>query len=231
MDRNKIIISNSSWYETRRLCRHEHFVTCSTDTDGERFPNIHNDNERVVLYHIPMKGLIRLHYLDAEKWGVQNHIGYAYILFMRSLIFRIDRVVNGFCRQFGMQLTRLTIQSGTIIVKDTIGDIRRLLYLGKFDASTDGVHPARGKIEHIAFVYLMLCEDFYDGAIGNTFLILLWRDPFLKTCIEVCAWFSIKNIPHLRFPKLIMLTLGHLVIWMYLYGEILMGINDLCEKR
>ena len=102
MDWNKFIISNGGWYETRGLCRHEDFITCGTDTDGKRFAYIHNDDKGVVFYHIPMKGIVCLHYLDAEEWGVKKFIGFTNILFMRCFVFRIDSVVYGLCRQFSM---------------------------------------------------------------------------------------------------------------------------------
>ena len=49
-----------------------------------------------------MKGLVCLHYLDAEEWGVKKFIGFTNILFMRCFVFRIDSVVYGLCRQFSM---------------------------------------------------------------------------------------------------------------------------------
>ena len=87
------------------------------------------------------------------------------------------------------------------------------------------------EIEYIAFVYLMFCEDFRYSTISDSLFVLLWCNSFLKSCIETCSWFSIKDIPHLRFAKLVMLTLGHLIIGMHLYGEILVGINDFCQER
>ena len=185
MDRNKFIISNCSRDETRRLCRHKYFVACSTDTNGEWIPYIHNDNERVVFYHIPMKRLICLYYLYAEEWSIQEYVGLAHILFMRCLIFWIYRVVDSLCCQFGMQLSRFTIQSRTIVIKDAVSHIRGLLYLSKFNASADGVHTTGGEIEHIALVYLMFCKNVRYGAISYALLVLLRSNLFLKPCIKV----------------------------------------------
>ena len=178
-----------------------------------------------------MKRLLSLYNLDTEERCIKKLVGFTYILFMLCFVFRIDSVVYGLCRQFGMQLTWFAIKSRTVIVKDTISDIRGLLYLGKFYASADSMNTARREVEHITFVYLMFCEDIRYSATSDSLFILLWCNLYLKPCIEVCSWFSIKDIPHLRFPKLVMLALSHLIIGMYLYGKILMGINDFCEKR
>ena len=84
-----------------------------------------------------------------------------------------------------MEFTWFAIKSWTIIVEDAIGDVRGLLDLCELDASTDGVHTTRGEIEHIAFVYLMLCKDFADGAVSNAFFVFLWCYLLLEACIEI----------------------------------------------
>ena len=123
MDWDEVIIGYCGWYETGGLCGHEDFIACGTDTDSEGGSYIHYYNEGVVLYHIPMEGLMDLHYLDAEEGGVKKLIGFAYILFMWCLVFGIDSIVDGLCRQFGMELTWLAIKAGAVIVEDAIGDI------------------------------------------------------------------------------------------------------------
>ena len=118
--------------------------------------------------------------------------------------------------QFGMQLTRLTIHTRPVIVKDTIGHIRRLLHLGQQDTGTDSMHTSSRQVEHITRLYLMTGEHIRYRAIGDILFISLGGYLLLESGIEITPRLSIDNIPHLTLSHLAMLTLSHLIIRMNL---------------
>ena len=84
-----------------------------------------------------------------------------------------------------MEFSWFTIESRTVVVEDAVGDVRGLLYLCEFYASTDGMYSSGWEIEDIAFVYLMLGKDFADGAVSNAFFVFLWCYLLLEACIEI----------------------------------------------
>ena len=129
-----------------------------------------------------------------------------------------------------MEFAWFAIKSWTIVVEDAVGDVRGLLYLCEFYASTDGMYSSGWEIEDIAFVYLMLCKDFADGTIGYSLFVFLWGYLLLKACIEIGARFRIEDIPHLGFTEFVVLTLCHLIIRMHLNGEVFVGFDNLGEK-
>ena len=151
--------------------------------------------------------------------------------------FRIDRAivgldmeVQGLCRQGCVELTRLAIETWTVVVEDAIGDIRGLLDLSEEDAPTDGVHTTGREVENIARLDLVVGKDLGDGAILDAPLVFVGRNLLFEARIEVGTRVGLDDIPHLGLAHLAMLALGHLVVGMYLYAQVALGIDELDEQ-
>ena len=129
-----------------------------------------------------------------------------------------------------MEFTWFAVKSRTVVIIDAVGDVRGLLYLCELDASTDSVYSSGWEIEDIALVYLMLCKNFTDCAVGYSLFVFLWCYLLLEACIEIGARFRIEDIPHLGFAEFVVLSLCHLIIRMHLNGEVFVGFYYLGEE-
>lgn len=129
-----------------------------------------------------------------------------------------------------MQLAWTTIEARTIVVEDTIGDVGRLLYLGKEDAAAYGMDSACREIEDVATFYFMACQDIGDAAIFDAFLELVFGYWLLESGIEVAAWLGVDDVPHLALAHLIMDACCHLVVRVDLDAEVTFGIDELGKQ-
>ena len=76
----------------------------------------------------------------------------------------------------------------------------------------------------------MFGKDLGDGAVVDTLLIFLWGYLLVETGIETGTGLGIEDVPHLGLAGFVVLTLGHLVIGVYLDGEVPLGIDNLGEQ-
>ena len=86
-----------------------------------------------------------------------------------------------------MQLAWTTIEAWTIVVEDAIGEVGRLLNLGKEDAAAYGMDSACREIEDVATFYFMACQDIGDAAVFDAFLEFVFGYWLFESCIEVAA--------------------------------------------
>ena len=93
------------------------------------------------------------------------------------------------------------------------------------------MYPTRRNVENITRMCLMTGQSLHDGSIGHHPLILIGRYLLLKTGIDTSTGLGIKNIPHFALAQLAVLTLSHLIIGMYLDGEVVASVNELDQKR
>jgi hypothetical protein len=91
--------------------------------------------------------------------------------------------------------------------------------------------PTCRQIEDITGFDLMVSKDFGDGAVNHALLVFLGGYLLFEACIEVGAWLSLDDVPHLGFTHLTMLSHSHLVIRMHLDAEVALCINELDEQR
>ena len=89
-----VIIGNRGWHKTRVAFGNSYFIASGAYSQFAVSFQVHQDDEGVVLDHVAMEGLCSLDYLDAEVWGVQNLVGYTYILTMICTVFWIYVVVD-----------------------------------------------------------------------------------------------------------------------------------------
>ena len=227
---NKVVVSDGGGYEAGTTFGKEDAVLCASYPYLTIAPQIHDDDEGVVLDHVAVEGACGLDDLDAEMWGVQQYVGNIDVITVLGLVVGIDGEVNGLGSQFGMELAGLAVKTRTVIVEDAVGDIGGLLYLDQTDAATDGMDTTGRKVEDIALVDFMFGKDLGDGAVVDTLLIFLWRYLLPEAGIEAGTGLGIEDVPHLGLSGFMVLTLCHLVVGMYLYGEVLLGIDDLGEQ-
>ena len=133
--------------------------------------------------------------------------------------------------QCRMKLTRFTVQAWSVIIKNPIGYIRRLLHLCQKDTPTDGMHTSSWQIKHIPRLHLMIGQYLRDGAIGNALLVFFCRDLLTETRIEMGTLISLDDIPHLRLAHFPMFAHRHLIVGMHLDTQIFLSINKLHQQR
>ena len=130
-----------------------------------------------------------------------------------------------------MQLAWTTIEAWTIVVEDAIGEVGRLLNLGKEDAAADGMDSACREIEDVATFYFVACQDIGDAAVFDAFLEFVFGYWLFESCIEVATRLGIDYVPHLALAHLVMDACSHLVIGMDLDAEVAFGIDELGKQR
>lgn len=130
-----------------------------------------------------------------------------------------------------MQLAWTTIEAWTIVVEDAIGKVGRLLNLGKEDAAADGMDSACREIEDVATFYFMACQDIGDAAVFDAFLEFVFGYWLFESSIEVAAWLSVDDVPHLALAHLVMDACSHLVVGMDLDAKVAFGIDELGKQR
>ena len=96
-----------------------------------------------------------------------------------------------------MELAGLAVETGTVVVEDTVGDIGGLLYLDQTDATTDGMDTAGREVEDIAIMDFVFGKDLGDGAVADALLVLLGGYLFPETGIETGAGLGLEDVPHL----------------------------------
>ena len=74
-------------------------------------------------------------------------------------------VVDGILRQVDVQLTGIAVGILATEVIDAVGDVARLLYLGKEVAGTDGVQATGRQKEEVAVVGLVGGDDVLHGGV------------------------------------------------------------------
>ena len=230
-DGKDVVVGDDGRNETRSACGKQDTDLGRPEANVTVTLQVHNDDERVVLDHVTMERCRGLNDLDTEVRGVQELMGNIGVIAMTGLVFGIYGIVNSLCCQFGMKFTGLAVKSGTVVVENAVSDIRGLLDFGQTYATTDGMDPTGRQVEDIVFVNLMTGEDFSNSAISHSLTVFLWGNLLLESGIKAGSWFSIEDVPHLGLPELVVLTESHLVIGMYLDGEILMGIDNLGKQR
>ena len=227
---NEVVVGDGCRYEAGTPFGKEDAVLCAPYPYLAVAPQVHNDDEGVVLDHVAVEGVCGLDDLDTEVRGVQQYVGDIDVIAVLGLVVGIDGIVNGPGSQFGMQLAGLAVKTGAVIVEDAVGDIGGLLNLGQADAATDGMDTAGRKVEDVTLVDFMFGKDLGDGAVVDSLPIFLWCYLLPETGIETGTGLGIEDVPHLGLSVFVVLTLGHLVVGVYLYGEVLLGIDNLGEQ-
>ena len=116
-------------------------------------------------------------------------------------------------------------------IVDAVGDIRGLLDLCHATASADGVDASCGDEENIALVDLISGEGLGDSVVFYHLLIRLGGDLLLQTTIELGTGFTRQTIPHLGLATVLAMTMGNLVVGVYLDAQVALGIDELDEQR
>ena len=194
---NKVIVGDGCGYEAGTTLGKEDAVLGASYPYMAIAPQVHNDDEGVVLDHVAVEGACGLDDLDAEVWGVQQYVGNIDVITVLGLVVGIDGKVNGLGSQFGMELAGLAVKTGTVVIEDAVGDIGGLLYLDQTDAATDGMDTTGREVEDIALMDFMLGKDLGDGAVVDTLLIFLWGYLLSETGIETGTGLGVEDVPHL----------------------------------
>ena len=93
--RNKVIVGDGCRDETGTPFGEEDAVLCASYLYVAIAPQIHDDDEGVVLDHVAVEGACGLDDLDAEVRGVQQYVGNIDIITMLGLVVGMDGIVDG----------------------------------------------------------------------------------------------------------------------------------------
>ena len=86
-------------------------VTCAANTQTTGAFKTHGDDEAVVLHQVTVEGCCNLHDTNTEIGGVDNLDGRVSDLPIVGAIVTLNMIIEGLCRQIGMQLARLSIHT------------------------------------------------------------------------------------------------------------------------
>ena len=178
-----------------------------------------------------MEGLGNLHHTDTEIGRVNNQYSLVRTIGIFCAIIVYHMKIQCLCRHLCVKLTWFPIHAWTVIVKDPVGDIGRLLYLGQQNTSTNSMNTTGREVKDITRFHLVVSKDFGYGSIFDALLVLVGCDLLLEACIEVGTIISLDDIPHLGFSHLTMLSQSHFIVWMYLNAQVLFSIYELYQQR
>ena len=177
-----------------------------------------------------MHGAVDFHDADIEVGGIDDLDGTIVGVDVFGAVVFLYMEVEGLGGEFGMELAGFAVHAGAVVVEDAVGDVAGLLDLGEEDATADGMDTAGREVEHIAGLDLVVGEDFGDGAVFYSFLVLIGGYGLLEAGIEVGAWVGLDDVPHLRLAHLAVDALGHLVVGVDLDAQVALGIDELDEQ-
>ena len=190
----------------------------------------HRDDETVIFAQVAVEWFRYLHHPHIEIRGVDDLRGSVGRLRIHGTIVLLHMEVERLSRQFRMELTRFPVEPRTVVVKDPVGHIRRLLHLSQKDSAADGMHTAGRQIEHVARLHLVIGQHLGDGTIRHPLLVFIGRNLLFETRIEVGTLLGLDDIPHLRLAHLPVLTHRHLIVGMHLDTQVLLGIDKLHQQ-
>ena len=130
-----------------------------------------------------------------------------------------------------MEFPELALPVLAHVVIDAIGDVACLLYLCYFHAGPDAVHSSGGDVETVAWHYVGLAQVALDASVGNLVGIVVHIHSLLEACYQLASTVGLHYIPHLVFPHLPVSRLAQRIARVYLYGEVLPGVDKLDEQR
>ena len=130
-----------------------------------------------------------------------------------------------------MQLAIVAVLILTLEVVNAVSNVGRLLYLGKETTRADGMDASCRKEEAIALLNIIAGNGIHNGVVCHHFGILRRCNLLLQSAQQSGVLVAVEQIPHLGLATFFTLTLGYLVGWMYLYGQILTCVDELDEQR
>ena len=148
----------------------------------------------------------------------------------RPVIF-IHLVINRILRLLRVQLARLAVQSGTVVIVDAVGDVGGLLDLRQEAAAADGMDAAGGQEEDVAGSDGMLRQHLGDAVFRHQADVVVGGDPLLQTGNQFCAGFGADHVPHLRLAAAAVALCGQLVVRMDLDAEVALRVDEFDQQR
>lgn len=190
----------------------------------------HGDDKRVILQEVAVERCVKLHHTDIEERGVYAMIRTSFVVIIYCAVLVLNLKVKGFGSQGGMQLAGLAVHAHTVIVKDAVCHVARLLNFCKQDAATDSMDTTGREIEDIALADLMACEGVAYRAVSHHAYIFLTREFAFETGIKEGAWLGVYDIPHLRLAVLAVMTTRHGIVGVDLNGEVAVSVYELHQQ-
>ena len=151
-----------------------HFKTAIAHADDAVATKTDVYDKRVVLEEFSMERPRDIMHLHREVWTFGD--GYRLVDFLKilCLIGWIESVVDCIDGQLGMQLSRTSVETGTVVIEYAIGDVATLLHFGKIYTTANGMNPAGRNEEDIASFHRMTLQHFAYAAIFHSFLIFVF---------------------------------------------------------
>ena len=130
-----------------------------------------------------------------------------------------------------MQFAQLPVLISSIIIINTISDVRRLLHLDNECTGTNSMHTTCRHIENIPRPDGTRLKHFIKSTVMHPLFILLRRNLTGKTRNQCSPFISRNHIPHFIFTKTVMPFFSQFVTRVNLNGQLLPSINKLNQQR
>ena len=140
-------------------------------------------------------------------------------------------VVYRLSGQLGVQLAGIAVGVAAAKVVDAVGDVAGLLNFDDEASGADGVYAAGGNEEDVALDDVVAGQGVADGVVGHPPLVLRWREAVLQPIVDEAPAGRRQGVPHLVLAVQAPLQSCGLIVGMHLYGEVLLGIDELYEQR
>ena len=126
-----------------------------------------------------------------------------------------------------MQFAQISVFIPTAVIIEPIGDVGGLLHLADETPRADGVHRTRRKEIRVPLPHGYPVQDLHERIVRDPAAQLLGRDVAVEPDVNTRALLRVQNIPHLALAVLPLHGERILVGGMHLYGEILLGVDEL----
>src|SRR5690606_17204523 len=98
-------------------------------------------------------------------------------------------------------------------------------------AFSDSVNSSGWQEENIASLNFFLIQNFRKVPMLQFIDVYILIYFLIKTGNKFCARISLDNIPHFGFTKGIVTFFRQFIIWMHLYGQVVISVDKLHQQR
>ena len=88
-----------------------------------------------------------------------------------------------------------------------------------------------GNEEAVAVLDVIFSQSVADGLLFHHFLILVWCELHFQSIVKTGFRSRFQHVPHLGLSLILALSTGRLVVRVYLYAEVAVGIDEFDEQR
>ena len=122
--RDHVEVGNGRGDQRTMACFQQHLIPRTAHMDHAVAFDTHRDDKAVVFAQVAMEGFRHLHHTHVEVRGVDDLCGVVGHLGIDGAVVLFHMEVEGLGREFGMEFTGFAVQTGAVVVIDTVGHVR-----------------------------------------------------------------------------------------------------------